>query len=365
MDFFTTFWHFLSISAPFLLLGLLASGLLQALVSAQQIKKNLAGQGLVPILKASLIGIPLPLCSCGVIPAGVVLKKQGASNGAISAFVIATPESGIDSIALTYALMDLPMAIIRPLAAGISAVVAGIAQEIFNPSRPPHAHPVSPGKEKSSNPNCCLHPQHPLAGTPRTEALGPRLKKGGDFVLQELLPDIAPWLVVGLVAGALISYWVPLGMLEQFNGFWGKMAMVAVGLPLYICASSSTPIAASLVIKGLSPGTALIFLLVGPATNITNMLVLQKYLGKKGILINIIVVALIAVGASYLVDYLYAWMKWPLNFLGVTPDLQHFPAGEQMSFILNILFSGLLIWGVAKRWQQRSSQHQHSQGCCP
>ncbi len=360
MDFLTTFWHFLSISAPFLMLGLVASGLLQALVSAQQIKKNLAGSGIGPILKASLIGIPLPLCSCGVIPAGVALKKQGASNGAVSAFVIATPETGIDSIALTYALMDLPMAIFRPLVAGLSAFLAGIGQEIFNPP----GSPLARGQHAPPSPTPACHCVHD-AEVPRS--LRVRFQQGGRFVLWDLLPDIAPWLLVGLVAGTLITHFLPLGLLPQFNGFWGKLVMIAIGLPLYICASSATPVAASLVMKGLSPGTALIFLLVGPATNITNILVLQKYLGKRGVLINLLSVALVAFGFSYVIDNLYGWMNWHLTFVGTIAQVHHSSnlLWEGLQLFLNLLFCSLLLWGLALRWRKKDADHEHPEGCCP
>lgn len=283
-------WEYLLVSSPYLLLGFLVSGLVKAFFTNDFITKQLGGKGLGAIIKASLIGIPLPLCSCAVIPTSVTLRKSGASNESTAAFLISTPESGIDSIAMTYALMDLPMTIFRPLAAFVSAFVAGIGQLLFNkfelPPEPTQESSCCSKNKKSSDQN--------------------KFMSGLKFGFVDLVDDLAFWLSIGILAGAGISYFVPNDFFLNLGPHLSRLAILAVGIPLYICASATTPVAAGLIMKGMAPGAALILLLVGPATNLSNMAVLQKYIGKKGVLINIIAIVIVALGFSYLVDFFYA-----------------------------------------------------------
>ncbi len=295
MSFLETFWHFLVISSPYLLMGFLISGVVHQFLNAEKIKKLLGRNKLSDVFWASLLGVPLPLCSCSVLPTAATLRKAGASNGATSSFLISTPESGIDSIAMSYSVLDLPMAIFRPICAFITAMIAGVAQHIFNDFQY-----ISKLEKKEE---CCGHDhKHDHSYVKKEKSI---IQKILNFSFVELLDDMVNWLSLGLVLGAIISFIFPDQFFENFNPHVNRFLILLVSVPVYICASASTPIAASLILKGLSPGTALIFLLAGPATNISNIAVIQKYIGKKGVVINIISIVLVAYAASYLVDAFY------------------------------------------------------------
>jgi len=300
MEFFQALWRYIIVAAPFLLGGLLIAGFIHEFISVEKIKKSLGGKSIKNIFKAAAFGIPLPLCSCSVIPSAVTLKKAGASNAATASFVIATPESGVDSIAMTYGMMDLPMTIIRPVAAFFSAIFAGLLQYFFNDDE------QVVGQEKAP---CCAKSKAKPAVT-----LGQKFRSIFSYGYGDLLDDMAFWLSVGIVLGAAIDFMVPVNFFDNLHQFGGRMLILLIGIPLYICASATTPIAASLVLKGMSPGMALLILLVGPATNVSNILVLQKYIGKKGIVINVFSIALVAMIFSYITDYLYSLYTWPLAF---------------------------------------------------
>jgi len=326
MEFLTTLWNYTHTSAPFLMFGLLISGLIHSFISTDRIKKSLGQDGVWGVIKASLYGIPLPLCSCAVIPTAATLKKNGASNSATSSFLISTPESGIDSIAMTYGMMDLPMTIIRPIAAFFSAFFAGILQMIFNSDE------ILIEEEKKS---CCSKKKevHEMSFMEKT-------KKMFHFAFIELIEDMAFWLFLGIVAGAFIDFMVPDNFFQGLDGWYGRFAILAIGIPLYICASATTPIAASLVMKGMSPGMALLVLLVGPATNISNILVMGKYIGKKGVLINVIAIAVVALIMSFATDFYYEAYGNGFNFRVSTHDHEHVALWET---VLAVIFTVLLM----------------------
>lgn len=325
MSFINELWNYIITTAPILLLGLAVAGLIHGFITVERIKKVLGGNTIGSIFKAAIMGIPLPLCSCGVIPAAVTLRKSGASNGATSSFLIATPESGIDSIAMTYAMMDLPMTIIRPVAAFFSAFFAGILQFFFND--------FELAKDEEIKTSCCSKTKKEAA----ENKVNPFVK-GFKFAFHNLINDISLWLAFGIVLGAVISFAVPEEWIGSLNGWGGRFILLAVGIPLYICASATTPIAASLMMKGLSPGLALIILLTGPATNLANILVLQKYIGKKGIFINILAIAVVTLIFSFLVDYMYTAFAWPLTFNIASHDHGHGAAWwETASAVLLVL----------------------------
>ena len=375
MSFLSTLWNYILISAPFLLIGLLVAGFIHSFISVERIKKAMGGKSFWAVIKAALLGIPLPLCSCGVIPTAVTLKKNGASNGATSSFLISTPESGVDSIAMTYAMMDLPMTIIRPVAAFFSAFFAGVLQFMFNedttdPSEIEDVKSCCPSQKKEEvkvektsccpskkvevveeKTSCCPSKKSEVKSSGcGSKTMNPsdlerntfaakvaRMFKFGYF---DLLDDLAGWLTLGIIVGASIDFFVPADIFGELNGYAARALILAIGIPMYICASATTPIAASLVLKGMSPGTALLILLVGPATNISNILVLQKYIGKKGILINVFSIAFVALIMSFLTDYLYTLYSWPVDFKIAEHD--HGNGTYWLKVAAGVLFSALL-----------------------
>jgi len=264
-------WHTIDEASLYILFGIFIAGLIQMFVNKDKIVRYLGGQRLKSVLLAAVCGIPLPLCSCGVIPTAISLRKNGASKGATLSFLISTPESGVDSIAISYALLDPIMTIFRPLAAFVTAIIAGIAENIFGK------------KEKgpiSQQVDSCIFCNEEDKG--HNHSLIHKFKYGMRYAFIDLLGDISKWLMLGIVIAGIISYFVPQSIIENYLGYgWQAMLiMLIVGIPLYICATASTPIAAALIAKGMSPGVALVFLLVGPATNIAGVLSVGKFLGK-------------------------------------------------------------------------------------
>lgn len=268
-------WQVFRQAAPFLLFGFFVAGLLKALAPGDLLARHFGGRGLVSVLKGALVGAPLPLCSCGVLPAAMGLRRQGAGAGATTAFMIATPETGVDSLAVTYAMIDPLMTVLRPIAAILTAVVAGLAANLL-PERLIPALKV----EAACSSGCCTGSASALAGDPKAP-LALRLRHGLGHAYGEMLADIGLWLVLGvLVAGAIAAFLPSSFFLDVLDGELSSMlAMLLVGVPMYVCASSSTPIAASLLLKGLNPGAALVFLLSGPATNATTITVMARTFG--------------------------------------------------------------------------------------
>jgi uncharacterized protein len=297
-------WEILREAAPYVLFGFLAAGLLKVFLPEATIARHLGGNSSKAVLKASLLGIPLPLCSCGVIPAAIGLRNQGAGKGPTAAFLISTPESGVDSIAITWALLDPIMTVVRPVAAFITATFAGL---LIN--RLPEETPVvsaamtvvASGKEDCNcSGNCAAPPLRP--------SLGMRLKDGLAYAFGDLLGDIGKWLLLGIGIAGVIAYLLPADFFNILGGeFSSLLIMLLVGIPLYICASASTPVAAAMVLKGLSPGAALVFLLAGPATNVATLTVITRFWGKKATAVYLTAIAFCSLLLGWLVNRLYAW----------------------------------------------------------
>ncbi len=280
--------------APFLLLGLIISGLIKSYASDKLIKKHLSGTGLKPVVKASFIGAPLPLCSCGVIPVALGLRKQGASKGATASFMIATPETGVDSISVSFALLGPFMAIARPIAALISSITAGILVDTFADKNNP---PTSEAPK-----SCCSNSNN--ENQPTTKGFN-RFITGQKYSFTNLYDDTFKWLFIGIIAaGAILTYVPPDYFSELGHSYLGMLLVMAISIPMYTCATASTPIAAGLIAMGISPGAALVFLLAGPATNIATLGVINKELGKRAMVAYLSAIGLCALGFGILTDYI-------------------------------------------------------------
>jgi hypothetical protein len=263
-------WQVFLEAAPYVVVGLLAAALIHTLFPKEKIEKVLGKPGFGSILKAALFGIPLPLCSCGVLPTALSLKDRGASRGATISFLVSTPETGLDSIAVTYALINPAMAILRPVAAFLSAVLAGIGVERFGGAESNAGKVESCGCHTCGDESC--HDDH---------SWKTRLRASVDYILNDFFPDIANWILLGLIISGIVAALVPQDFLASIPGPAQIIVAVIAGVPIYICASASTPIAAVLMAKGVSPGAALVFLLVGPATNMASLMVIGRRLGKR------------------------------------------------------------------------------------
>ena len=312
IDVLAASWQLLEESSLYIFGGLLIGGMLKIFLSPTFVAQHL-GQGKIrSVFKAALLGVPIPLCSCGVLPAAAQLKRQGANNGATTAFLIATPESGVDSITVSWALLDPLMTVARPVAAFVSAVVAGILENLVSERTPERMAPLpmavpltttsaSTAATTCSDSHCGCHQEEVYSG------FFAKLRQGIGYALNDIWGDLAGWFFIGIVAAAAITVLVPSELISRYlGGGLSSMALaLLIGLPMYICATASTPIAAAMILKGVSPGTALVFLLTGPATNLAALAVLLRILGKKGVAIYLVSIAVISVLCGLLLDGIY------------------------------------------------------------
>ncbi|MBA4408832.1 MAG: heavy metal-associated domain-containing protein [Odoribacter sp.] len=279
--------------APWLLFGLVFAGLLKVYFPQKNIEKYLGKPNLRSTINASVLGVPLPLCSCGVIPTAISFYKNGASKGATNSFLISTPQTGIDSIFATYSMLGWPFAILRPLVAFSTGIFGGVMTNwlMKEKAKPiPEVNPMFAGlrldTQKASKPGtACDVDDSDCRTPPKKEAHA--LIRAADYAFIELLQDISKWLILGFMAAALLSVLLPDGFFSMFKGygFFEILIVLAASVPLYICATGSIPIAAVLLMKGVSPGAALVFMMAGPATNVATITVLAKTMGKKSLFI--------------------------------------------------------------------------------
>jgi len=339
----TASWEIFQQSAIYMLFGFFIAGMLYAFVKTEKISHYLGKGKVRSVFLAAAIGIPLPLCSCGVVPAAAGLKKQGANKGATLSFLISTPETGADSIPITYALMDPIMTIMRPVAAFITAIVAGITENYFGKS---DDQPF-PEKSRLSNTVSGCATQNMPFQTLNPGSVAVRMMAGLKYAFGELLGDIGPWFVFGVLLAGLISYIVPDNFADSFlgNQFLAMLVMLIAGIPMYVCATSSTPIAAALVLKGLSPGAALVFLLAGPATNIASLSMVTQFLGKRSLVIYLGAISLCALTLGFFTDMLY--LKLGISARAVVGQAAEiFPLSVEIAAA--VLLAGLIGFGVFK-----------------
>lgn len=249
--------------APYLILGFALAGILHVYFPKQKVAKYLGRKNLTSVINAAILGIPLPLCSCGVIPTGISFNKNGASKGSTVSFLISTPQTGVDSILVTYSLLGLPFALIRPIAAFITGIVGGALTNSLDDEK----------EELYEN-----EPEIPFKGS--------KFKAALNYAFVEFLQDIAKWLMIGLAIAAFISAIIPDGFIENnmSHPFINMLIVLVASIPMYVCATGSVPIAAVLMMKGLSPGAAFVFLMAGPATNAATMTVIKQAMGSKSLI---------------------------------------------------------------------------------
>ena len=334
MNLLFIFWNLVVESAPWLLAGYLLAGIIRQVIPSSWVEKQLATPGFLSIAKGAFIGAPLPLCSCGVIPTALAIRNAGASKGATSSFLVATPETGVDSISFSYAVLGPIFAIARPIGALMSAIVAGFLVNSFD------EEVSNAGEKKSECGRCCGSSKSEVTQATVTR----RFINAVSYGYGKMISDTAKWLVIGLVAAAVITALVP----QSFFLRWGDgvvvmLVMVVVGLPMYICATASTPVAASLLFAGLSPGAALVFMLTGPATNIATMGVIKEQLGFRSLISYLIGVIGTAVACGLVLNELYALYGWQLQLSLM--DRGGFPVWRQ-------ILGFLLVCLIARVWLQ-------------
>ena len=322
-------WAVLLDTAFWLLTGLLAAGVIKAWIPHDAMTRWVGGRGFAAVARAALFGAPLPLCSCGVLPAAIGLRRAGASKEATVAFLISTPETSIDSVAVTYALMGPVMAIYRPLAALLSAMLTGMMVAFVDsddvrvtaPATAPGCCATEAAAAKTSVGACCASAPEVETGccasetTADSQAAPPsKIIASLRYAGAELLDDISLWLAIGIVlAGVMLTFIPPDAMAQWGTGLPAMLMMLVVGIPLYICAVASTPVAAGLLLAGVSPGAVLVFLLVGPATNITSFALVTKELGVRVTAVYFAGIASISLAMGVLLEWLLATQDWQIE----------------------------------------------------
>jgi uncharacterized membrane protein YraQ (UPF0718 family) len=289
-------------AAPFLLVGLLAAGLLHEFLDTSRIVSALGGRDLRSILAATFLGAPLPLCSCGVLPAALSLHRKGASREATVAFLITTPETGIDSIALTYGLLGPFMAIARPLA----AIATGIAAGMLSRLQPPTADVADAGDGPSGKPHAPVHDDQVKKAKAGTRPTRLRLRSAARYAFGPLLDDLTFWLLVAFVLTGILAAALPGEFFARFlpPGMLSFVVMAILGVPTYVCASASTPLAAAMIAKGLNPGAALVFMLTGPATNASTIAIVARLFGRRFVGTYLAAIFGMAVAAGLAVNWI-------------------------------------------------------------
>lgn len=333
MDFLHILWSLFLEAAPYLVVGFVVAGLLHQFLSPRFIQKHLGGQSWFNILKASVLGTPVPLCSCGVVPVGLGLRKDGASKATCVSFLIATPENGVESLSLTYSFFGLPFTIVRVVFSLIVANVTALVVALWDRDE------QEPMKETKS---CC---QGSSEEAPRN---------GFTFVVQEFVPSIAKWVVFGFLLSALLTWLLPQNLLESLDPRWAVPLAGLIGIPMYVCASASTPIAYSLFMNGLSPGACLVFLLTGPATNSANFPVYLKALGARTTAIYYSGIYLVSIILGLAIDLI--WGSWLLS-LSEMGHSHHFHP-TIVHYVGAVFLFALLAYGM---WIAEESHHSD---CC-
>ncbi len=282
-------WTTLREMSPFLLFGFLVAGLLSVLIRPETVERHLGGKGFWQVFKAAVFGVPLPLCSCGVIPVAASLRRHGASAGATTSFLISTPQTGVDSIMVTLSLVGPVFAIFRPVVAFLSGLLGGILVNLFG-----YDKTASVEKHAVCTAECC--------GGDGERGGILRVFKYGFVTLPK---DINKALIIGIVVAGGISAAIPDNYLSGVlgGGIVSMLVMMAVGIPTYVCATASVPIAAALIMKGVSPGAALVFLMTGPATNAATITTVWKIMGKRIAFIYLLTIAVSGLAAGLVLDF--------------------------------------------------------------
>jgi uncharacterized membrane protein YraQ (UPF0718 family) len=335
--FIIDFWGVIVQMAPFLLLGFLVAGLLSVFIPGSAVERHLGGRGLLPIMKASFIGVPLPLCSCGVIPVAASLRQHGASKGATVSFLLSTPETGVDSILVTWSLLGPVVAIFRPVVAFITGVIGGAAIDLID-SRDGKINTA----KLTCKDDCC-----------NAEAKGSKYAKAFRYGFVSLPKDIGPSMMLGILVAAVIGVIVP----EDFfapvlgGGIVSMFLMMSVGVPMYVCASASVPIAAALIAKGVSPGAAWVFLMTGPATNAAAIATIWNVLGRRTAIIYLLTLAVCAITSGIVLDLI-------ITGADITVTGQHDQAAPGIiEHALAVVLFAMLVWSTIAKFRTHSHEN--------
>ena len=348
--FFSGIWEIFLLLAPFMLIGLLLAGVLHVFIPRYMIQRLMGGKGLLSVITSAALGIPLPICSCAVVPVSIELRCKGASKPSLMSFLITTPESGSDSILITWGLLGPFMAIARPIASFFSALLAGFFAIVLLSDN--DADDSQKQEVTDCDDNCYDHGDESLGDSIEYMGRFLCLKRILNYAFKKMADEIVFSLLVGLLLAGLIIVAFPdnLAMYGLSKGIIPMLVMLAASVPLYMCASASTPIAAALIVKGISPGAAMVFLLAGPATNVTTIVMLTRQFGGGFVRIYLASIIAGALISGYAFDYLLV-----LSGVHIVPriSIDSHSVISAFQWISALLLIVLMIWrfwnGAARR----------------
>lgn len=326
ISYLSSCWWTLAQMAPALLAGFLAAGAIAAFISESFIKRHLGGKGLMPIAKSALLGVPMPLCSCGVLPVAAALKRSGASRGALVAFLISVPQTGADNILVVWSLLGLAFAIYSPISAFLSGLFGGAVCEYFGGD-----------KEASGHEEASLGIEKPA------KSLSSILK----YSFGPIVDDIAGAILLGVAIAGILSLAIPDGWISAHlgPGAGSMLLMLLIGIPIYVCSSGSVPIAAAFVAKGASPGAALVFLITGPASNAAGISAIAKMLGIRTAALFVASLVVFAFASGLLMNFLFGFLP---QSLVQAPAHVHGEGSGLLQNICGIALLALLLFSFVK-----------------
>ena len=330
LNFLTNTYNLFIQMAPYLLIGFFLAGVLFVAIPRNRLVEILGTPGIMSSIKAALIGVPLPLCSCSVIPTAISLRKNGASKSSIMSFLISTPQTGADSIIITYSFLGPVFAVFRVIFAFISGIMGGLFYFLIS-------------KEKKS---VIIKAKDKNVNNIKTSFIQ-KLKTIFNYGYVNLLNDIAFHLILGILVAGIISTFIPANIIKSsVSGLTGKLIMIAIGIPMYICSTASIPIAIALILKGVSPGTAFVFLMAGPATNIASLIVISKSISKKFAFSMTGILILFSLLGGIILDFTYSLL--PAGFIPEKAKITKiFP--HTLLIIFAIIFALLLLKSIVKQ----------------
>jgi len=348
--FFTNLLQLSVEASPWLLLGLLIAGLMKAWVPTKILSQHL-GRGNKAIIKAAFIGAPLPLCSCGVIPVATELRRSGASAPATAAFLVATPETGVDSVSVSYALLGPILAIYRPVTAILSAIFTGMLVATAKDG-------VISAQHHNANleTTCCVNKTTAVAtkivlpepiccaskSSTAKQSIASKTLAGIHYSATQLIDDLGRWLLLGLLFASAVRTFVPTSFLLSYgSGLGAMLVMIALSIPMYICATASTPVAAGFIMAGISPGTALVFMMAGPATNISTLGVIKSEMGSSVLIKYLLGISISAISFGLLLD-------WGLQYFNINIGQQMQHSHELLPFWLGLVCVAILTFLAIK-----------------
>ncbi|RUM62903.1 MAG: permease [Sulfurimonas sp.] len=337
--------------APYILFGLIFAGILHELVPDTIVKNHLGKDSVWSVIKATIFGIPLPVCSCGVIPLAISIKKSGASNGSTLSFLISTPITGVDSILATYGIFGWAFTIYRVITSIIISIISGIlanfygekeeelvkeVKPVFSITRPTVSGQGVMSFSVSQAPKALVIEEKDCCSSLSVEkkSFTNLIQDAFIYAFGKLLSDIALPLLVGLTLGAFIAIAIPenLSILLLEYSWLSYIIVIVIAVPMYVCATASLPIAAGLILAGVTPGAAFVFLSAGPATNTVTIGVVKKMLGTRTLYIYLGTIIIGSVLFGFGLDYILSGVD--------VKDLVHIH--EEVSLIAMI--SSVVLW---------------------